>query len=58
MVEDDLDPARARFHESDTDLRNQLKQVDAAKDMEVDREDGSSALSAGTPESGSGPRPE
>ena len=47
-----------RFRQSDTDLENQLEQVDAAKDMEVDREDGNSTLSTDTPESVSGPRPD
>ena len=58
VVEAESDPAWVRFLQKDTDLGNQLEQVDAAKDMAVGRGDGNSTLSTGTPGGGSGPRPE
>ena len=54
--ETELDPARVRFRQSETDLGSQLGQVGVEKDMEVEREDGNSTLRTGTPESRSGPR--
>ena len=53
-----MDPVRVRFRQSGVDLADQLGPLDVGKDMEVGREDGNSSLSTGTPESGSGPRPE
>ena len=58
MEEAGLDPARFRFCQSGSDVVDQLGPLDVGKDMEVDRENGNSALRTGTPESGSGPRPE
>ena len=49
-VEDaDLVPVLARFCRIGVEFGGQLGQVDAEKDMEVDREDGRSTLSTGTP---------
>ena len=58
VAEADLDPVGIRSRQSGADLGNQLEQVDVAKDMEVDREAGNSALSSGATESGSVHRPE
>ena len=58
VEEAELDPARARFRQSASDLGDQLGPIDVGKDMEVDREDGNPTLCTGAPESGSGPRPE
>ena len=55
---DELDPVRARFHQGGYAFDVQLGKLYAGKDMEVDREDGNSTLSTGTPMSGSGRRPE
>ena len=54
----ELDPLQPRFRQFVADLGSQLRLVDVGKDMEVGREDGNSTLSTGTPERGSGPRPE
>ena len=58
MKADELDPARLRLHQSEPELGDQLRRVGVEKDMEVDREDGNSTLSAGAPASGCGPRTE
>ena len=54
----ELDPLHTRFRRIGADLGSQLGQVDAGKDLEVDRGDGDLTSSTGTPESDSGPRPE
>ena len=58
MEDAGLDPPRERFRRMGADLGSQPRQVDAGKDMRVDREDGNCASNTGTPESDSGPRPE
>ena len=58
MVAAELDPARVRFRQREADLGSRLGQMDVETDLGVDREDGNSTLSTGTPESGSGPLPE
>ena len=54
----ELDPAQVRFRKRETEPGNPLGQIDVERDMELDREDGKSSLSAGSPESGSCARPE
>ena len=58
MEEAELDPARVRFRQSGSGLVDRPGPIDVGKGMEADREEGNSTLSTGTPESGSGPRPE
>ena len=58
-VEDaELVPVRTGFRWSGADLGSQLRHVDVGEDMAADREDGNSSLSTGTPDRGSGHRPE
>ena len=57
-LEAELDPARVRPRQSESDPGYQLGQIDAEKDMEVDREDGNSTSSTGISRSGCSPQPE
>ena len=56
--EAELDPARVRSRQSETDLESPLGQMDVEADMDVGREYGNSTLSTGTPKSGSGVQPD
>ena len=49
---------RVRFRRTGADLESRRRQVDVAKEMEVDRGDGNFTSRTGTPESDSGPRPD
>ena len=54
----EVDPAQTRFRYIGADLGAQLRQVHVEEDMAAGRGDGESTPSTGTPESGSGHRPE
>ena len=58
MEEEALDPVRVRLHQSESGLRDQLRQVEVETEMWPDSEDGNSTLSTGAPASGCGPQPE